>query len=137
MEPYTFYDHTADAEFKARGKTLEESFGNSAKALVSCMFDLKDLSSDNERSIEITGTDQKSLLYNFLEEILFLIDTESFITIDIKEMTISGNSLTAVLLGSPLEPDLDTHGEVKAITYNSMEIGKEKDIYFVRVVVDM
>jgi SHS2 domain-containing protein len=137
MKQFEFFDHTADAEFKAYGFSMEEAFSNSALALVSCMFDLDSLSKADTKGIQVEGSDDKSLLYAFLEEILFILDTDSFITSEVTSMRIEGNKATAILSGCKMTPDRKTHGEVKAITYNSMEIGKEKDIYFVRVVVDM
>ncbi len=132
---YEFFDHTADAKFRAYGETLEEAFSNAALAMMSLMFDPSP--GVVEKKIEIEGNDQKSILYNFLEELLFLIDTEGFITVKVKDLLFTKGGCIATLSGRIMDKKTHQHGEVKAVTYNSMEIGKDKGKVYVQVVVDM
>jgi SHS2 domain-containing protein len=137
MKEYEFFDHTADAEFRAYGKTMEEAFSNAARAMLTLMFNPDEIIPEKEIEITAEGSDEKALLYAFLEEILFLIDSERFIITGFEDLRIDGNKIKAKAKGGTIPPDLKTHGEVKAITYNSMQTGKENNIYFVQVVVDM
>jgi SHS2 domain-containing protein len=134
---YEFLEHTADAKFRAYGKTLEEAFSNAAEAMFSVMIDCSKVKPAEKREISVTGSDAKSLLYNFLEEILFLLDSEGFFLHSVKNLKIKGNMLTAVLLGDSSNEHYETHGDVKAVTYNDMLINKEKGKCFVQVVVDV
>jgi len=131
---YKFLEHKADAKFQAFGKTLEEAFGNAALAMFSLMTDIKKVKGKTEKKIKVHGHDKKALLYNFLEELLFLLDKDSFLLSKIKKIKIIDNKLEAIVVGDKVG-NYETHGEVKAVTYNEMEI-KEKP-YMLQVVVDM
>ena len=137
MKKYEFFEHTADVKFRAYGKTTEECFSNAVIALTSVMFNPDKIEEKITKSISIKGNDLKSLLYNFLEELLYLIDTESFIIhkvtgIKIGEMN-KKHILTATLVGDKIGDKYHNIGSVKAVTYEEMEI-KEG---YVQVILDV
>ena len=140
MPKYKFLEHTADAKFQAFGKTIEESFGNAALAMFSVITDIKKIKKEIKKEIKADGKDLKSLLYNFLEELLFLIDTENFLLSKIEKISIkktaSNYALESVAMGDKSD-NYETHGDIKAITYNEMEIKEEKSKAMVQVVVDL
>jgi len=133
---YKFLEHTADAKFQAYGKSLEEAFSNAALAMFSIMTDTGKVKAKIEKKINVKGDDLKSLLYGFLEELLFLLDSESFILNKIKNIKIKKNkkfALSAIATGDKISDKYELHGEVKAVTYSEMEIDKK----MVQVVVDL
>ncbi|MDO8740543.1 MAG: archease [Candidatus Woesearchaeota archaeon] len=136
MEKYKFFEHTADAKFQAYGKTLEEAFSNAALAMFSVMTDIKKIKPKIKKEISVEGIDQKQLLYNFLEEFLFLMDTEFLLLSNVEKIKINANKLTATAFFDKAE-NYETHGDVKAVTYQEMEINQEKDKVMVQVVVDI
>jgi len=127
---YEFIEHVADAKFRAYGKTLEEKFINAALAMTSLITEGVKPKIRNDFSVE--GTDTESLLYNFLEELLFLFDSEGFALSAVDKIKIEGNTLSCEVLGDAAEK-YETHGDVKAVTYNDMEITDE----YLQVVVDL
>ena len=145
MEKYQFFDKTADAKFQAFGNTQEESFRNAAEAMVSIMFNIQELEDydihTEDRDIIVEGANLESLLYNFLEEILFLLSAESFVglveKIIIKQLD-ETYKLKAHIHGTQ-SINLESHNEVKAVTYNEMYVkyDEEKDCYVAQVVVDI
>ena len=137
MEKYKFLEHTADAKFQAFGNTLEEAFSNAALAMFSVMTEPEKIKPKLEREISTDGKDQKALLYNWLEELLYLVDTEGFLLNSVKKLSIKGRILEAVVVGDLVSNKYKTHDHVKAVTYNEMEIKKEKDKVVVQVVVDI
>jgi len=140
MQRYRFLKHTADAKFQAFGKTLEEAFGNAALAMSSLMWELKSIKKKDKRSIEVRGKDIKQLLVSFLEEVLFLWDVKGFLLGGLEDLIICQKEkayiLSAVLLGDINKGKYVTFGEVKAVTYNEMEILEENG-FQVQVVVDI
>ena len=134
---YKFFEHTADAKFQAYGKTLEEAFKNAALALFSVLTEYEKVKPKVEEKITVKGTDKKSLLYNFLEELLFLVDTKGFLLKEVREMEIDGLKLDAVLIGDSDIGKYSIDSDVKAITYNEMEISEQKGRCMVQVVVDI
>ena len=66
---YKFIEHTADIEFDAFGKNLEEVFSNCAFAFVESICKEK-IKGKVKKNFEVEGKDLENLLYNFLEEFL-------------------------------------------------------------------
>jgi SHS2 domain-containing protein len=141
MEKYKFSKHTADAKFKAFGKTLDEAFKNAALAMFSLMVDSKEIEGKITKDIWIKeADDQKSLLYKWLEELLFLFDTKGFLVKDVRMLRVKDKGkfeLMAKVVGDTFKEQYELHGDVKAVTYHDMEIKKEKGKFSVRVVLDL
>ncbi|MBI4453731.1 archease [Candidatus Woesearchaeota archaeon] len=132
-KPYEYLQHTADCKFKAYGKTIEEMFSNAALAMFNIIVDTTTISPLVIKEINVCGDDEYQLLYNFLEQLLFLIDTESFLLHSIIELTIEGKVLHAKVYGDCKIENYETHGDIKAVTYNEMEVTDE----YVQVVMDL
>ncbi len=134
---YTVLEQQKTIKIQAYGKILEEAFGNTALAISSLM--VKKVHPKMEKYISVGADDLKSLLYIFLEELLFLVDTEEFFVNDIKSLTIKkqkGYTLNAYLLGDKRRESYEFLKEVKAVTYKEMEIHEEKGKAFVQVNVE-
>ena len=142
MKKYEYLPHTADVKFRAYGKTLEEAFANAAFALYNVMVDTKKVKAKATKKIAADGIDLPSLLQNFLEQFIILLDTDNFFLAAIKKMAIKKSSsqnykLTAVAVGDEAK-NYETIGpQVKACTYNSMYVKREGELWQAQVVVDI
>jgi SHS2 domain-containing protein len=137
---YKFFEHTADAKFQAYGATLEEAFANAGLAMYSIVVDTEQVKPAFEEQIRVDGSDLNALLYNFLEELLFLFDTKGFLLKEIAKITIEKQEqyvLTAVARGDLHLDQYAITGEVKAVTYNEMEVTESEGTFTVQVVVDL
>ncbi|MBW2966783.1 archease [Candidatus Woesearchaeota archaeon] len=134
---YEFLPHTADVKFRAYGKTLEEAFVNAALALTKVITDPDKVEPKIEKTIEVSSEDEKALLYDFLEQFLILLDSENFLLNSVKEIKIEDNKLKAVVVGDTELEKYETETHIKAVTYQEMEIKKEKDKYMLQVVLDL
>ena len=134
---YKFLKHTADIKFQAFGSTLEQAFENSALAMVNSMYSGRArVLAKIKKTIKVKGKNLESLLYNFLEEILFLLDSESFFVSKLKvKINKERNSLTAEVYGDNAK-NYSVSLDIKAITYNEMFVKKIKDKWVCQVVVD-
>ena len=135
---YTVLEQQKTIKIQAYGKILEEAFGNTALAISSLM--VKKVHPKMEKYISVGADDLKSLLYIFLEELLFLVDTEEFFVNAIKSLTIKkqkGFTLNAYLLGDKRRESYEYLKEVKSIMYKEMEIHEEKGNAFVQVAVEI
>ena len=137
MEKYRFLEHTADIKFQAFGKTLDEAFENSALAMFNTMYSEK-IMPKIKKKIKVSGKDFENLLYNFLEEFLFLLDSEGFFLSKINKIKLDEKKLKieAELIGDKAE-NYKIGLDVKAVTYNSMFVKKEKEMWICQVVVDV
>lgn len=137
---YAYLKHTADAKFHAFGNSLEEAFVNAALATAGLMWDWNHISPERKLPVEVKGHDLQQLLYSFLEEILFLLDSRMFLLHSVEEIQVTKHDehyvLKAIFLGDDLKDDYEIYGGIKAITYNEMKIEKT-DQYLLQVVVDM
>jgi SHS2 domain-containing protein len=144
-DKYKFFDKTADAKFQAFGGTLEETFKNAEEAMISIMYTISEITDyefdKEEREIIIEGTNLETLLYTFLEEIIFLMNAEFFVGIIDKIQIIEKDDthkLKAILHGTQAI-NLESHGEIKAVTYNEMYVKYDEKAqrYVAQVVVDL
>ena len=136
MKKFKFLEHTADVKFQAFGKTISEVFENSALAMKEAICGKTKVKGAKEKVIKIKGKDFESLMYKFLEEILYLLDSSNFLISKIKEIKIKDFTLNAILLGDNLKNYWFTNS-VKAVTYNEMFIKKEKKGWISQVVLDV
>lgn len=139
---FKFLEHTADVYVEAWGKTLEEAFEQSALAMFEVITDTKTVEPNDKREVTVTAEDEYLLLYEWLEELLFLYDTENLVFSEFK-VEISGDedegyTLSGLAKGEVFNREKhEPRTEVKAITLNMMEIIKSKDLVKVRFVLDI
>jgi len=121
-EKFIQLEHTADIKFKVTGATINEIFENSVLAFASYVSD-KPIKTRKSKVISVSGIDNESLLNHFLDELIYLIDAEHFIT-GKAEVKVLGYNLKAELYGD----DSKNYeiNQVKAATYAEMEIKKAK-----------
>jgi len=72
-------DHAADKAATAYGKTLNEIFEASAYAMFDVMFDLMTVRADVTREMTLEAPYGEDLLREWLDELLFLFDTEKLV----------------------------------------------------------
>ncbi len=136
---YEFLEHTADVKFRAEGKTIEEAFSNAALALKETILKGKvEINEKIKKKINVSGKDKESLLYNFLEEFLFLLDSEGFIFSKVNKIKIKDNELSCEIIGDKAT-GYKISNDVKAVTYNSMFVKKDNKTgkFIVQVVLDV
>ena len=134
---FKFLAHTADIKFKAFGNSIEKVFENSALALFNTIYD-KRIKNKKKFKVSVQGHDLESLLYNFLEEFLILIDSKNFLPGKIKnlKMDLKKFKIEAEILGDDAG-DYQISMHIKAITYNEMFIRKQEDKWISQVVLDI
>jgi SHS2 domain-containing protein len=134
---FKFLPHTADIKFRASGKTIEELFENSALALITSLTDKK-IKSKKKITIRAEANDLEGLMYNFLEEFLFLLDSENFIAGNIEEIKLDKETfrIIAKVSGDDAKSNYEIN-HIKAITYSEMEIKHLPNRWVAQVVLDV
>ncbi|WP_292387991.1 archease [Methanosarcina sp. UBA5] len=139
---YEYLDHTADIKFQAYGKTQEEVFENAALAMFNVIIDTKKVSGETAREICLKSPDLESLLVDWLSELLYIFEVDEIVFREFRVEKIKEEkgeySITAQALGEKyyLE-NLPFETEIKAVTYNQLEITKDADGWKAQVVVDI
>ena len=142
--PYQYGEHPADILIIAHGSTIEEAFKNAALGLINVIYDYTKVQPVKEKVIEVYGEDFEQLLFNWIDELLYIFDAEKFaIGNYFKEIIIKQENehykLRALVMGEKY--DMNKHGFkgviVKAMTYHMMEIKKVNDYWRLQFVVDI
>lgn len=141
-EKIEFLDITpGDEAFKVKGKTLNELFENAALALFKAMVVTDDVEHKSKYEMEADGYDLKSLMFDWLSELLFLATTEMVLLskFEVKiEKVGEEYKLKASCWGEELDREKhDLEAEVKAITYHKMEISEKKGEWTAQVILDL
>jgi SHS2 domain-containing protein len=73
---YEYLDHTADVQLHSWGTSLPLAFEQAVVAMMAYMTDLELVEVREQRTFTAEGHDLKSLLYNFMDECLYVFCTE-------------------------------------------------------------
>jgi len=135
-----YIEHPSDVGFEVYGTTLEELFANAAIACYGFMTDIEEIEETEERAIEIESEDLYSLMFDWLDELLFLFESESLVfkKFDLKvDVSGDGTGISGRCHGGKFDPYRHESGIIiKAVTYNMMEI-KKNELWHARVVLDV
>ena len=128
----------ADLLVEATGSTLGEAFANLALGMFNAMTPIGGIAEEEEFTLEAEGMDMESLLFNLMDEFLYLNDVEFLVPRRI-EIRVDAENFTAEAkcIGERFSNETHEVGiAVKAVTYHMMEIKKETEGWRVRVVFD-
>ena len=134
---YKLLDHTADIMFEVYGKTLNELFTNAAIATFNVMVKRSSITSKIKKEISLENKDQEKLLFEFIEELIYLKDAE-YLVFKTFKVKIKNNSLKAVIEGEKINPK--KHKlllDVKAITLHKYRLSKTKTGYQATILLDI
>ena len=137
MKNYEYFEVTADIGFKAYGKNLNEAFENAGLAIFNIISDTDGINPTKEISFEITSEDNVSLLYDYLEELLFYHEVEFMLFSQFDVEIDEDFHLKATIKGEPI--DWNRHErktEIKAITFHQMEV-RQNGIAELQAIVDL
>lgn len=129
----------ADTAFEATGRTLTELFQSAAIALMVTLADPKTVKPVIAKVIEIKAETVDKLLFNFLDELVYLKDTDAMvfskITVTVDEQKLS---LLATVKGDAVKSSEQKLGQdIKAVTMHYFTVEKKTNGWSVRVVLDI
>lgn len=135
---YKFIDHTADIAFEVYGSDLRELFENAALAFYDAFVDTSKLRMEREVKVECEGEDVEIALYRWLNELLYLFDTEFFAAKNVKAEVEESDSIkaTGALKGGKFSAEM-VKVEPKAITLHKFRVEKTDKGYVAFIVVDI
>jgi SHS2 domain-containing protein len=137
MKSYEYFEATADIGLKAYGNDIEEAFENAGLAIFNIISDTSGIEPVNEITFEVTSEDEVSLLYDYLEELLFFHEVEFMLFSEFHVEIDEDFRLKAAIRGEAI--DWDRHErktEIKAITFHEMKVEKSEHVT-VQAIVDL
>ncbi|MBN1862547.1 MAG: archease [Dehalococcoidales bacterium] len=130
-------DHTADVGVIAYGADLDQAFANAARALFSLIAEPDDIAEALHRDLELAASDQEDLLVTWLNELIYLFDTEHLLFKRF-EVSVLGDRLKARAYGEKVDSSrhrLKTG--VKGATYHMLGVSRNDSGCKVRVILDI
>jgi SHS2 domain-containing protein len=128
-------EHGADLGLIAYGSTEEELYRHAAAGLFSLIVKAGRVVPSIERTIIVEGGEERLIV--FLNELLFLWDTERFVPGELS-VEIHGSRVWAWLQGEPFhEGRHRVRKEIKAVTYHGYEIRQWRGRLRARLVLDI
>ena len=129
MKGFEYFDVTADIGFKAYGKDLNEAFENAGMAIFNIISNTDDIDAISEISFEIRSEDEVSLLYDFLEELLFYHEVEFMLFSQFDVEIDEDLHLKATIKGESINWEKhERKTEIKAITFHQMAVEHDDDV---------
>jgi len=131
---YRWVDHTSEVELEIEAAGELEVFEDAARALA----ELLGVNADGTRTTVVRrvaahAADRPALLAAWLEELVFLAESEGFVATRVVEVQLDGESLQATVAGVLAAPP----PLVKAVTYHRLAFEPSDAGYFARVVFDV
>jgi len=135
---YRIFGTTADVGVISHGSALEGAFEAQAKGMFSVMTDLRGVRPAQVFIISAEGADEAGLLASWLEELLFLYDTQGVLLREFQITALKGYKLTSEARGEAYDPVRHiVKTPIKAVTYHMLEVTEIKGGVRTRVVYDI
>lgn len=126
--PYRYreVEHTADRALWVWGQSLPDLFVGAARGMYNLMADLtgKGLVATQWYTVSLEALDRESLLVDWLNELLFLTESEGLLFVEFSIESLTDTTLEARAGGVAAK---ETTFDIKAATYHELEIEKEKE----------
>lgn len=142
VKGFRFLDHTADVYIEAYGRDLKEAFEKAALGMFEVMVNTENVAASEGLRVSVEGNDLQSLLYNWLEELLYLFESKGLVFSEFKVLRIAVEEgsyrLEAEVRGEKFNPEKhEGRTAIKAVTYSLMEIQEKPEGVTLRFVLDI
>jgi len=136
MKRYKLIEHTADMGLVAYGHDLAGAFANAAYGLFAIIADLGRVKEKESRQIELQEEDVETLLFEWLNRLLYVFDVEMLLLKRFDMEHFDGSSLKATCYGEKYDPARHRLKRgVKSATYHMLKVDRERNQ--VRVIFDV
>jgi SHS2 domain-containing protein len=138
MSAFEITGTTADLAITATADTLEQLFATAARGLFSLLVDPSCVQPSVERAVTAEAGDLVGLLIAFLNELLYLHETEDFLMASATVTACSPTRVEAVVSGEVIDPNRhQVQHHVKAVTYHRASVTQTADGWAATVIVDV
>jgi SHS2 domain-containing protein len=131
-------EHTADIGLRATGATLKEVFAEAALGLESIAVQMANAKGREPREIVVAGEDYESVLVNFLNEVLFLLDGARVVLTDFVVEELIPTHVRARCLAERRSPERHPPNVVvKGVTWHQLKIEETPHGWLAEVYLDI
>lgn len=135
---YETFEHTADLGLRVRAPDLNALFADAGRGLFSMVVEnLDEIRPLETKSITIAGGDVEYLLFDWLNELLYLCDVER-LALSRFEAEVTRDGVSGTVSGERIDPARHRLAhEVKAITYHHLKVERTPEGWEAEVIVDI
>lgn len=139
MGEWREYDTTADTGLEVWGNNLPDLFATAGLAFTSLTTDIDTLKPEVSRIIDVESRGSDIQFRDFLDELLFILDTEDLLPLGFSNFEFYVNGFTCKgLFGKWIDGVHESRTEIKAVTYHLLDVRLLEDgLYYGRVVFDI
>lgn len=134
---YEILEHPADEKFRTTGETVEKAFSEVVKAFSKIVGGDEGM---YHHEISVKSEGYEPLLFDFLDELIFLQDTEGVVVSYAEDLEIEdtekGHRLTAKIAVDDITEAMNPM-DVKAPTYSEMKIDHKNGEWILEAVLDI
>lgn len=127
-KPYEVFEHTADIGLHVFGDTLPELFVHAAQGMESLLVEPASVQVVTSRDISVEGHDNLSLLIAWLNQLIFVFDTEYLLFRDFVIEAITETRVIGRASGEVYDPQRHAlSSAIKAVTWHEAAITRTTD----------
>jgi SHS2 domain-containing protein len=135
---FELLEHPADIGFRVYADSLAELFGECARALQFIILDPTNIQSNEAIQLSAEGSDYESLLVNWLNEILYYIDSRRLAFHSFEILRLEETCIECTARGERRDPRKHPAKlAVKAVTYHQLRIAHAAEKWSADVYVDV
>lgn len=138
--PYEVFEHTADVGLHAYGRDLPELFCHAAQGMESLMVVPEQIQPKTTREVTVEAHDHLSLLISWLDELIFLFDTQFLLVRDVEILDLTETRLQARVTGEAYDAQRhELASAIKAVTWHEAAITRDEanGSYQARIIFDI
>ena len=135
---FEFVDHTGDLGVRVFGESLPRLFEQAAEALTFILTDPATIRIKKTRKLLLEAKTDEELLITWLNEFVYLFDTEGLLFKAFEVLSIHDHHLEALAQGEIyIEGRHPIKTAVKAATYHQLKISHHQGVWTAQVIFDL
>jgi SHS2 domain-containing protein len=135
---FRFIDHTADIGVIIFGETLPELFQHAAKSFFSVLTELKNIHEKESRSFSLDAPGLEELLVSWLNEFLYLFETQGLLFSRFEIKNLSKEHLEANVWGEKYSAEKHPIKRIiKAVTFHQLTITEKNGFWQTQIIYDL
>jgi SHS2 domain-containing protein len=135
---FELVDHTGDLGVRLIGRSLPQLFEQAGQALTFILTDPKTIQRKESRKLSLEANTDEELLITWLNELVYLFDTEALLFSAFSVFSVHDHHLEAQAQGEVFEEGRHPiKTPVKAATYHRLKIEHHQGVWTAQVIFDL
>ena len=138
MKKFHFINPTGDVGVVVYGSSLKELFQHAAESFFHILTDPENIQEIESRNISLQANGIEELLVTWLNEFIYLFDTQGLLFRRFEIDQINSKHLNAAVWGEKYEEGRHLiKGVIKAVTYHQLQIQQKGGIWETQIIFDL